>query len=75
MAAVVLTIVLVILISPEVPFGGIRYSGMGQYHGKNSFVCFSHQQTIHHRVIKKDIISLYPPYSHKLYKLVKKVLK
>lgn len=63
------------LISPEVPFGGIRYSGMGQYHGKNSFVCFSHQQTIHHRVIKKDIISLYPPYSHKLYKLVKKVLK
>lgn len=63
------------LISPKVPFGGIRYSGIGHYHGKDSFICFSHQQTIHHRFIKKDLISLYPPYPDKLYKLVKKVMK
>lgn len=63
------------LISPKVPFGGVRYSGMGQYHGKESFITFSHKQTVHHRVIKKDIISLYPPYSKRLYNLVKKLLK
>ena len=63
------------LISSKVPFGGIRYSGMGRYHGKDSFIAFSHKQTIHHRVIKRDIISLYPPYSKYIYKLVKKVLR
>ncbi|MBS6115417.1 aldehyde dehydrogenase [Thomasclavelia spiroformis] len=63
------------LISPKVPFGGIRYSGIGQYHGKDSFMTFSHKQTIHHRFIKKDLVSLYPPYSKRLYKLVTKILK
>lgn len=63
------------LISHKVPFGGIRYSGMGQYHGKESFKTFSHQQTIHHRFLKKDIVSLYPPYSKHLYALIKKVLR
>lgn len=36
------------LISPKVPFGGIRYSGIGQYHGKDSFITFSHKQTTHY---------------------------
>ena len=60
------------LISPKVPFGGIRYSGIGQYHGKDSFITFSHKQTTHYRFIKKDLVSLYPPYSKRLYKLVTK---
>lgn len=63
------------LISSKTPFGGIRYSGIGQYHGKDSFLTFSHKQTIHYRFIKKDIVSLYPPYSKKLYRLVTKILK
>lgn len=63
------------LISPKVPFGGIRYSGIGQYHGKDSFITFSHRQTTHYRFIKKDLVSLYPPYSKRLYKLVTKILK
>ena len=63
------------LISPKVPFGGIRYSGIGQYHGKDSFITFSHKQTTHYRFIKKDLVSLYPPYSKRLYKLVTKILK
>ena len=63
------------LISSKVPFGGVRYSGVGRYHGEDSFIAFSHKQTIHHRIIKKDIISLYPPYSKHLYKLVKRVLR
>ena len=63
------------LISPKVPFGGIHYSGIGQYHGKDSFITFSHKQTTHYRFIKKDLVSLYPPYSKRLYKLVTKILK
>ena len=63
------------LISPKVPFGGIRYSGIGQYHGKDSFITFSHKQTTHYRFIKKDLVSLYLPYSKRLYKLVTKILK
>lgn len=63
------------LISPRVPFGGVRYSGMGQYHGKYSLRAFSHLQTIHYRFFKKDFVSLYPPYSNKLYQLVKKIMK
>ena len=63
------------LISPKVTFGGIRYSGIGQYHSKDSFITFSHKQTTHYRFIKKDLVSLYPPYSKRLYKLVTKILK
>lgn len=63
------------LISPKTPFGGVRYSGIGQYHGKDSFISFSHKQAIHHRILKREIISLYPPYSKLLYTIVKKVLK
>ena len=63
------------LISHNVPFGGVGTSGIGQYHGKDSFITFSHKQTIHHRFLKKDIISLYPPYSKKLYQLTRKIMR
>lgn len=53
------------LISSKTSFGRIRYSGIGQYHGKDSFLTFSHRQTIQYHFIKKDIVSLYPPYSKK----------
>lgn len=63
------------LISHKVPFGGVGTSGIGQYHGKDSFITFSHKQTIHHRFLKKDVVSLYPPYSKKLYQLVRKIMR
>ncbi|WP_041139238.1 aldehyde dehydrogenase family protein [Beduini massiliensis] len=63
------------LISHKVPFGGVSTSGIGQYHGKDSFITFSHKQTIHHRFLKKDIVSLYPPYSKTLYQLVRKIMR
>lgn len=34
------------LASPNVPFGGIGYSGIGAYHGYESFKTFTHQKTI-----------------------------
>lgn len=34
------------LVSPKVPFGGVGYSGMGAYHGYESFNTFTHKKTI-----------------------------
>ena len=55
---------------PELPFGGIGASGMGQYHGKAGFMTFSHQKSILRRPFWPDLKLRYPPY-----KLEKSVLK
>ena len=34
------------LANPHLPFGGIGASGMGGYHGKHSFDCFSHKKSL-----------------------------
>lgn len=60
------------LVSPNVPFGGIGYSGMGAYHGVYSFQTFSHYKTILHSHFL-EIPLRYPPYKRKL-KLVKKYI-
>ncbi len=62
------------LTNPELPFGGVGQSGMGSYHGKKSFDCFSHEKSI---LVKSNLIDLplrYPPYKSKL-GLIKKILK
>ena len=34
------------LINPNLPFGGVGASGMGQYHGKYSFDTFTHEKSV-----------------------------
>lgn len=34
------------LTNPELPFGGVGYSGMGSYHGKAGFLAFSHRKSV-----------------------------
>ena len=34
------------LVSPEMPFGGVRSSGQGAYHGKFGFDAFTHKKSI-----------------------------
>lgn len=34
------------LINPDLPFGGVGASGMGQYHGKYSFDTFTHEKSV-----------------------------
>jgi len=54
---------------PGLPFGGVGNSGMGTYHGKASFDCFSHEKAVLKKSIWPDrgLISdpytLYPPYT------------
>lgn len=55
-----------------VPFGGVGNSGMGRYHGKESFDAFSHTRSIIATGTWIDLPFRYMPY--KMFKLVKKIL-
>lgn len=54
------------------PFGGVGNSGMGRYHHKYSFECFSHRRTIIASPSRLDLPFRYMPY--KLFKWVKKLV-
>ncbi|MEI7546829.1 MAG: aldehyde dehydrogenase family protein [Actinomycetota bacterium] len=58
--------------NPYLPFGGIGESGMGAYHGKFGFDTFSHRRAVHTRSTKLDPPMLYPPYTAKKQKLVRR---
>jgi len=45
----------------ELPFGGLGESGMGAYHGKASFDCFSHRRSVVRRSTAFDSRFRYPP--------------
>lgn len=55
-------------------FGGVGDSGMGCYHGKESFDTFTHKKSILKKSNIFDISLRYPPYKGKLEK-IKKILK
>lgn len=52
--------------SSELPFGGVGSSGMGAYHGEESFRTFSHQKSILKKPAGMDLPLRYPPYKSKL---------
>lgn len=56
----------------NLPFGGVGNSGMGRYHGRESFDAFSHRRSVVVTPTWLDLPFRYMPYS--LFKLVKKLL-
>ncbi len=48
-------------VNKRLPFGGIRNSGMGVYHGKHGFETFSHKRSVVKRGWFPDIPLRYPP--------------
>ncbi|SHM58291.1 aldehyde dehydrogenase [Chitinophaga sp. CF418] len=52
--------------NPELPFGGVGHSGMGQYHGKYSFMTFTHPKSIMKTGTWIDVAMKYPPFRNKL---------
>ena len=60
-------------VNKRLPFGGVGQSGMGSYHGKQSFMTFSHKKSIVHRGTWLDIPIRYAPYKNKL-KWIQRVL-
>ena len=47
---------------PELPFGGVGLSGMGNYHGEAGFRPFSHERAVLRRPFFLDSRLRYPPY-------------
>ncbi len=48
--------------TPYLPLGGVGESGMGQYHGKDSFDCFTHYRSVFTKNPNIRIGLRYPPY-------------
>lgn len=57
--------------NPNLPFGGMGASGMGQYHGRYSFECFTRPHAVMKRRTWPDPSFRYPPYGKKLFLLRK----
>jgi aldehyde dehydrogenase (NAD+) len=49
------------ILGKDLPFGGLGESGMGEYHGKAGFDCFSHRRSVLHRSLAFDPRLRYPP--------------
>lgn len=63
------------VVSPNLPFGGVGYSGMGQYHSKYTFLTFSHEKGIFKSKGKIDSNLIYPPYNETNLKIARRFLK
>lgn len=63
------------LINPDIPFGGVGASGMGQYHGKYSFDTFTHEKSVFYKPADWNLPVCYPPFTKGKMNLVKFFLK
>ena len=60
------------IVNGNMPFGGVGNSGMGSYHGKESFMTFSHRRSVVSTPTFVDMPFRYMPY--KLFALIKKLV-
>ncbi|XP_032563481.1 aldehyde dehydrogenase family 3 member A2-like [Chiroxiphia lanceolata] len=68
--------VLMHMVVPDLPFGGVGHSGMGAYHGRYSFETFSHRRTCLIRDLKLEVLNKmrYPPVNQERVDVTKFVL-
>lgn len=62
-------------VSPYLPFGGVGYSGIGQYHGKYSFDTFTHYKGVLKKPFFIDTFLRYPPYNKGKVSFIKRYFK
>ena len=60
------------IVNPRVPFGGVGNSGMGRYHGRESFEAFTHRRAVIATPTGFDLPFRYMPY--RLFKWVKRLV-
>jgi aldehyde dehydrogenase (NAD+) len=63
------------LASSRMPFGGVGESGMGSYHGKQSFDTFTHHRSVLKKAAWPDPSARYQPYDMKKLKLLRYVIR
>lgn len=61
--------------SSRLPFGGVGHSGMGSYHGKQSFLTFSHTKSIVSKPNVFDMPLRYAPYTGWKERLIRMFLR
>ena len=66
--------VIIQFLNSKLPFGGVGNSGIGAYHGYQSFKTFSHSKAIIHKANWIDLSLRYAPYTRKL-NFIKRVSK
>lgn len=62
------------IVNPRLPFGGVQNSGIGRYHGRYSFECFSHVRSVFCSG-PIDIWFKYPPFTDFRTAIVKKFMR
>ena len=60
------------IVNHKTPFGGVGNSGMGAYHGKDSFLTFSHRRSVIKTPTWVDMPFRYMPYT--LFNLIKRMV-
>ena len=63
------------LANPNLPFGGVGNSGIGNYHGKFGFDTFSHSKAIMNSSTWLDLKQKYPPFGPTIYKAIRWIMK
>ncbi|VAI03146.1 hypothetical protein VPH35_072082 [Triticum aestivum] len=63
------------LTNPHLPFGGVGDSGMGSYHGKFSFDCFTHRKAVLIRGFGGEANARYPPYTAEKQRILRGLIK
>ena len=66
--------VLMHISNDNLPFGGVGNSGIGHYHGKYGFECFSHQKAVLEKPNWGEPPIKYPPYTDGKFNILKKLM-
>ncbi|MFC9764887.1 aldehyde dehydrogenase family protein [Rhodococcus jostii] len=62
------------LLVPDLPFGGIGNSGIGDYHGEHGFATFSHRKSVLRKPTNPDPSFAYPPYGALATRLLRRLM-
>ena len=65
------------MLNPDLPFGGVGYSGYGRYHGEAGFRQFSNPKSVMNKVVMKmyPYNMLYPPFTPQKQRLIRTLAK
>jgi aldehyde dehydrogenase (NAD+) len=66
--------VLIHILVPELPFGGVGDSGTGSYHGRAGFEELSHRKPVVRRPFRPDLPFIYPPLDRKKERMLRRFL-